>query len=180
MQPKNAGCPTKLLVKEQRTRMIIALQSDPRLDSTYWASLSLCAPPFLTMESTVVALWRWSWGDTMVCCEHVMQRRGDWPSFHSCYSFCGVFASRPPLAMLHHPLLPIFLLAQRSGGRRVEERLRLQMPRLIPVPRSTRGAFVLQWQVTKSQANICRTKSRRGRKVSWGSQIEDCQWKICQ
>lgn len=45
MQPKNAGCPTKLLVKEQRTRMIIALQSDPRLDSTYWASLSLCAPP---------------------------------------------------------------------------------------------------------------------------------------
>lgn len=42
------------------------------------------------------------------------------PSFHSCYSFSAAFASRPPLAVLHHPLLPVSLLPQRSGGSRGE------------------------------------------------------------
>lgn len=131
---KNVGFPIKLLVKEQRTRMIIALQSDPRFESTYWASLSLCALPFLTMESTAVMLYEAGVEKILWCAEASrivsMWCRGGVidPHFTAVILFAVFFASRPPLARLHHPLLPIFLLAQRSGGAVVEERLRLQMP----------------------------------------------------
>lgn len=116
MQPKKCWLPHKAFGKRAENKDDNCTTIRPKTWLNLLSQSVAVCPPFLTTESPVVALWRWSWGDTMVCCEHVMQRRGDWPSFHNCYSFCGVFASRPPLAMLHHPLLPILLLAQRSGG----------------------------------------------------------------
>lgn len=183
-QPKkNVGFPIKPLVKEQRTRMIIALQSDPRFESTYWASLSLCALPFLTMQSTAVMLYEAGVEKILWCAEASrivsMRCRGGVidPHFTAVILFAVFFASRPPLARLHHPLLPIFLLAQRSGGPSSRRDYACRCPRLIPVPQSTRRAFVLKWQVAKSGQHLQDKKAGGVGRSAEGVMLKIVNWK---